>query len=227
MERWELEQGLCTRVSACMRAAAGPGNGGRVLLGSWGPCDAHGFIGKWVLLLPGLGTGSCFTPWGGCVSPSWAISHPQGCGSSWIWAQGCWEHPLVRESQRALAGTHCCHCHCGMWVAGQGYPMGAGHMWPFLGETWFRGTVVLPDVDLASPAFMEQFNNPPQPSDPSECPECLGHGKTPFQELYPILESPQSSGLLPPSLTPHSIPFQQLERSLQGENLFPSLFCLG
>lgn len=32
MERWELEQDMCTHVSACTRAVAGPGNGRAVLL---------------------------------------------------------------------------------------------------------------------------------------------------------------------------------------------------
>lgn len=85
---------------------------------------------------------------------------------------------------------------------------------------------VLPDIDLASPAVMEHFNSRAQSSDPSGCLQCLGHGEAPFQELCLTLESPQSSGLPPPPLAPHSKPFQQLERSLRGEKSLPLLLLL-
>lgn len=68
-------------------------------------------------------------------------------------------------------------------------------MWPLPGAFPWH-------LQLARSNFLR---TPPQPSDPSGCPECLEHGEAPFQELCPTLESPQSSGL-PLPFTLQTIP---------------------
>lgn len=80
--------------------------------------------------------------------------------------------------------------------------MGAGHMWPFLGGTWFRGIVMLPDIDLASPTCTDQFNNRPQSNDPSGRPECLGQGGVHSRSSVPPWKAPRAQSCLPLPLLP-------------------------